>query len=339
MTEPDLRRTADALVRPGTGILAADESVGTITSRFEAQAVESTAESRRVYRELLLGAAGIEAHISGVILHDETIRQCSADRVPFPELLADRGILPGIKVDTGAQPLAGALGETVTEGLDGLRARIADYRALGARFAKWRAVISIAEDRPTRRAIVANAHALARYAALCQEGGLVPIVEPEVLMDGDHGIGRCQDVTNDVLTEVFAQLDLHEVDVAAIVLKPSMILPGTMAIPATVDEVAAATVGCLADTVPDSVPGVAFLSGGQRPGVATAHLAAMVRRGPLPWTLTFSFGRALQDDSLRAWAGSPDNVTAAQAVLLRLVRRNAAAARSARTGDTTATLQ
>lgn len=326
------------MVRPGAGLLAADESVATITSRFEATGIESTAESRRAYRELLLGAPGIEAHVSGVILHDETIRQCTSHRVPFPEFLADREILPGIKVDVGAKALAGAPGETVTEGLDGLRERIAEYRAMGARFAKWRAVLSIADGRPTSRAIVANAHALARYAALCQEGGLVPIVEPEVLMAGGHDISRCQDVTRDVLTELFAQLDLAEVDVAGIVLKPSMVVPGTAAPAEAVDDVAAATVRCLADTVPAAVPGVAFLSGGQRPDVATAHLDAMVRLGPYPWTLTFSYGRALQDGPLRVWAGSADNVTEARAMLLRLVRRNGAAALG-RCDGTPATLE
>ncbi len=326
MTDPDLRGTAASMVRAGTGILAADESVGTITSRFEALGIESTEESRRAYRELLVGAAGIEAHISGVILFDETFHQSSAGGVPFPELLDDRGILPGIKVDTGAKPLAGAPGETVTEGLDGLRERIDGYRSLGARFAKWRAVLSIADGLPTRRAIVANAHALARYAALCQEGGLVPIVEPEVLTDGDHGLGRCQDVTIDVLSEVFAQLQLANVDVAAIVLKPSMVLPGTDAPSVPVETVAAATVDCLRAIVPDTVPGIAFLSGGQSPTSATAHLAAMVGLGPHPWGLTFSYGRAIQDDVLRTWAGDAVRTDAARAVLLERACANGVAA-------------
>ncbi len=326
MTDPDLGETAAAMVRPGTGILAADESVATITSRFEALGIESNEDTRRAYRELLVGAPGIEAHISGVILFDETFRQSSADGVLIPELLAKRGILPGIKVDTGAKPLAGAPGETVTEGLDGLRQRIADYRALGARFAKWRAVLSIGDDRPTRRAVVANAHALARYAALCQEGGLVPIVEPEVLMEGDHDAERCQEVTRNALTEVFAQLQLADVDLAAIVLKPSMVLPGKGAPSASPDTVAAATVECLRATVPDTVPGITFLSGGQSPSSATEHLAAMVGLGGHPWTLSFSYGRAIQDDVLRTWGGDAAQSDAARAILLERVRANGTAA-------------
>lgn len=282
MTGLDLRATARAMVRPGAGILAADESVATCGGRLRKLGIDPGGPARRAWRELLLGAPGIAEHVSGVILFDETIRQATADGVPFPELLAARGILPGIKVDTGAKALAGAPGETVTEGLDGLRERLAEYRALGARFAKWRAVLSIGDGRPTRRAVAANAHALARYAALCQEGGLVPIVEPEVLMSGDHDLARCREATVDVLTEVVAQLRLAGVDLAAVVLKPSMVLPGEDAPPSEVDAVAEATIDCLRATVPAAVAGVAFLSGGQGTARATEHLAAMVARGPTP---------------------------------------------------------
>jgi fructose-bisphosphate aldolase class I len=325
MTKHDLRQNAAAMVRPGTGILAADESVATISSRFAALGIESTEESRRRYRELLLDAAGIEDHISGVILFDETLRQAAADGTLFPEVLARRGILAGIKVDTGAKPLAGAAGETVTEGLDGLRDRLRAYRGLGARFAKWRAVIRIADGLPTKRCFAANAHALARYASLCQEAGMVPIVEPEVLMDGDHGLARCDEVTRNVLVEVFTQLELFEVDLAGIVLKPSMVLPGRDGPVATIDEVAAATVTCLHACVPAAVAGIAFLSGGQAPATATAHLDAMVRLGSHPWPLTFSYGRALQEDALRCWAGSDETVETARAVLVERVRANSAA--------------
>lgn len=321
-----LAATAAAMVQPGKGILAADESVATISKRFAALGVPSTAETRRQYREGLLVAPGIEAHISGVILFDETMRQATTEGVPFPEVLAGRGILPGIKVDTGAKALAGAPGESITEGLDGLRDRVADYRKLGARFAKWRAVIRIADGLPTRNAITANAHALARYAALCQEGGLVPIVEPEVLMAGHHDLGRCDAVTREVLAEVFHQLRLAQVDLRGIVLKPSMVTAGVSGPPASVQQVADATIRCLLDTVPASVPGIAFLSGGQAPQVATEHLDAMVRLGPHPWALTFSYGRALQDDALRTWGGDAGNRGAAQQVLLQRTRCNGEAA-------------
>ncbi len=314
------------MVRPGAGILAADESVPTISKRFEALGVTSTEDSRRQYRELLLAAPGIEEHVSGVILYDETLRQKAADGTPFPEVLAARGVLPGIKVDTGAKPLAGAPGETVTEGLDGLRERIAEYVEMGARFAKWRAVINIGDGLPTTRSVAANAHALARYASLCQEGGLVPIVEPEVLMEGDHDLAGCDQVTRATLTVVFAQLQLFEVDLEAIVLKPSMVVPGSNGPSSSVEEVAAATVECLRDTVPASVAGVAFLSGGQAPEVATAHLNAMVQLGPHPWPLTFSYGRAIQNDVLATWAGDDANTAAARAVLLERTKANGCAA-------------
>lgn len=320
MSNPDLHQRAADLVSAGKGVLAADESVATISKRFAALGIESTTETRRQYRELLLGAPGIDEYVSGVILYDETMRQQASDGTPLPEMLAARGILAGIKVDTGAKPLAGSEGETVTEGLDGLRERVAEYRALGATFAKWRGVLSIDAHKPTRSCVLSNAHALARYAALCQENGLVPIVEPEVLMDGDHGLDRCGQITRDVLFEVFSQLRALDVDLGAIVLKPSMVIPGTKGHPASVAEVAAATVSCLRDTVPASVAGVAFLSGGQGSQLATAHLDAMARLGPHPWPLTFSFGRALQDDALSAWAQSPTDTGAARSALLQRVR-------------------
>ena len=326
MTTDTLHAAAAAMVQPGKGILAADESSGTISKRFAALGIPSTVELRRQYREALLTAPGIDAHVSGVILYDETLRQATADGTPFPDVLSSRGILPGIKVDTGAKALAFAPGETVTEGLDGLRERVEEYYGLGARFAKWRAVINIGKAMPSRNALNANAHGLARYAALCQEGGLVPIVEPEVLMEGDHTIERCDEVTHEALDAVFAQLKLAGVDLQGIVLKPSMVINGKSGPPASVEKVAAATVRCLLDCVPASVPGIAFLSGGQAPQVATEHLNAMVRLGPHPWTLTFSYGRALQDDALRTWSGDSGNRSAAQQVLLLRTKCNGEAA-------------
>jgi fructose-bisphosphate aldolase class I len=326
MTNDTLHANAAAMVAPGKGILAADESSGTISKRFAALGIPSTVELRRQYRETLLTAPGIENNISGVILYDETIRQATADGTPFPEVLASRGILPGIKVDTGAKQLAGAPGETITEGLDGLRERLAEYYELGARFAKWRAVITIGDGKPTRYAIVANAHALARYASLCQEAGIVPIVEPEVLMEGDHDLARCDAVTHDTLAEVFSALREAGVDFRGMVLKPSMVISGSKGPGSTVQEVAEATVRCLSDCVPASVPGIAFLSGGQASQVATEHLNAMVKMGPHPWTLTFSYGRALQDDALRTWGGDANNRTASQEVLALRSRCNGEAA-------------
>jgi fructose-bisphosphate aldolase class I len=326
MTNDMLHATAAALVAPGKGILAADESSGTISKRFAALGIPSTVELRRQYREALLTAPGLEEHVSGVILYDETIRQATADGTPFPEVLASRGILPGIKVDTGAKPLAGAPGETITEGLDGLRERVAEYYELGARFAKWRAVITITATTPTRYAIVANADALARYANLCQEGGLVPIVEPEVLMEGDHDLARSDAVTHQTLREVFYALGEAGVDFQGMVLKPSMVISGSKGPSSSVSEVAEATVRCLLDTVPPSVPGIAFLSGGQASQVATEHLDAMVKLGPHPWTLTFSYGRALQDDALRTWGGDSANRAGAQEVLLLRTKCNGEAA-------------
>ncbi len=327
MTTDTLHAAAAAMVAPGKGILAADESSGTISKRFAALGIPSTVELRRQYRETLLTAPGIDSYISGVILYDETIRQATSDGTPFPEVLASRGILPGIKVDTGAKALAGAPGETVTEGLDGLRERVAEYYELGARFAKWRAVINIGAGLPSRNALHANAHALARYAALCQEGGLVPIVEPEVLMEGDHDLARCDAVTHEALREVFLQLALAGVDLQGMVLKPSMVINGAKGRAASVQEVAEATVRCLLDCVPASVPGCAFLSGGQASQVATEHLDAMNKMGPHPWTLTFSYGRALQDDALRTWAGEAANASSAQEVLQQRSRCNSEAAR------------
>jgi fructose-bisphosphate aldolase class I len=321
---PDLTATARTLVAPGKGILAADESTPTLTKRFAALGIESTKESRRDYRQMLFTTPGLAEHVSGVILYDETFRQDTCDGEPFPRLLAGLGILPGIKVDTGARPLAGHPGETVTEGLDGLRERVAAYAALGARFAKWRAVIAIGPGQPTAACLDANTHALARYAALCQEGGLVPIVEPEVLMDGDHSIGRCAEVTEEALRTVFGALAGQGVLLEGIVLKPNMVLAGSGA-PRRPDpaEVADLTLRVLSRTVPAAIPGIAFLSGGQGPDQATIHLQAMVAAGLHPWTLTFSYGRALQDEALVAWSGR--DTAAGQAALARRVRSNGAA--------------
>jgi fructose-bisphosphate aldolase class I len=329
MTDYDLTATAHALVAPGKGILAADESVGTISKRFAALGITSTAESRRAYRDVLFTAPDLASFISGAILYDETIRQGLPDGTPFPDVLHKSGILPGIKVDTGAKALAGAPGETITEGLDGLRERIAEYVGFGARFAKWRAVIRVGDGLPSRTCIATNAHALARYAALCQEGGLVPIVEPEVLMDGDHTIERCFEVTDQTLRAVFGELADQGVVLEEMVLKPNMVIAGKGASrQADVEEVAEATLRCLLRTVPAAVPGIAFLSGGQSPELATEHLNAMSGMGPLPWALTFSYGRALQDPSLAAWKGEAANVEAAQLALLHRARCNGAACSS-----------
>jgi fructose-bisphosphate aldolase class I len=323
MERQALESTAAAMVAPGKGILAADESSGTIKKRFDKIKLDSTFESRRAYRELLFTAPGAEKHISGVILFDETLRQKASDGRPFPELLGARGILPGIKVDAGAKPLAGFPGETVTEGLDGLRERLAEYRGLGARFAKWRAVIDVGAGIPTRYAIEANAAALARYAALCQEAGIVPIVEPEVLMDGDHTIERCEEVTDAALTAVFDALFMHRVHLEGIVLKPNMVIAGKKcAVQAKPQQVADATLRCLRRRVPAAVPGIAFLSGGQSEAEATLHLSLMNRGGSLPWQLSFSYGRALQQSTLDAWRGEAANVAAAQRTFLRRARLN-----------------
>jgi fructose-bisphosphate aldolase class I len=323
MDHLELDANAKAMVAAGKGILAADESTGTIKKRFDKIGLESSCESRRAYRELLFTAPDAERHISGVILYDETLRQKAADGRPFPALLAARGILPGIKVDAGAKPLAGFPGETVTEGLDGLRERLAEYRGLGARFAKWRAVIDVGAGIPTPFALEANAHALARYAALCQEASIVPIVEPEVLMDGDHTIERCEAVTDAALETVFDALFRHGVRLEGMVLKPNMVIAGKKCPKqAPPQQVADATLRCLRRRVPAAVPGIAFLSGGQSEAEATLHLSLMNRAGDLPWQLSFSYGRALQQSTLDAWRGQPANVAAAQRTFLRRARLN-----------------
>jgi len=326
MDRERLEATARAMVAKGKGILAADESNATMTKRLEAVGVESTAESRRSFRGLMFTAEGAADHISGVIMYDETIRQATDDGTPFPEFLANEGILPGIKVDTGAKPLAGFPGETVTEGLDGLRDRLSEYRGMGGRFAKWRAVIRIDSDLPTRGCIDANAHALARYAALCQEAGIVPIVEPEVLMDGDHTIDRSEEVTTAVLRAVFGRLAEQRVLLEGIVLKPNMLLSGYDCPEQTgVEEVAERTLACLRRVVPAAVPGIAFLSGGQSDERAAAHLSTMNAIGGAPWELTFSYGRALVGATLRVWSGDSSKVADAQAAFLHRARCNAAA--------------
>jgi len=322
----ELELIARALVAPGKGILAADESGGTIKKRFDAIGVESTEETRRAYRDLLFSAAGAEDWISGVILYDETIRQSSADGTPFPKLLEQKGIIPGIKVDKGAKPLALASGETITEGLDGLRERFEEYRALGARFAKWRGVYSIGDGRPSEYAVWTNAHALARYAALAQEAGLVPIVEPEVLMDGTHSIDEAYHVTARVQHAVFTELRDQRVELEGMLLKPNMVLAGYDASRQSgVEDVARATIRCLRHHVPAAVPGIVFLSGGQSDELATEHLDAMNKLGPHPWPLSFSYGRALQAAAQHAWAGSPEQVGAAQQAFLKRARLNSLA--------------
>ena len=325
MDNATLVATAQALVAPGKGILAADESTGTITKRFQAVGIDSTADTRRAYRELLLTAPGVSEFISGVILYDETIRQTASDGTPFPDMIKERGIIPGIKVDTGAKVLAKAPDEKVTEGLDGLRERITEYVEMGARFAKWRAVITIGEGIPSDYCIHTNAHALARYAALCQEGGLAPIVEPEALIDGDHTIERCYEETKAALEAVFTELATQRVALEGMILKPNMVVPGAQcATQVSVDAVARATVSCLLEAVPAKIPGIAFLSGGQGPELATAHLNAMNAGGAGPWPLTFSFGRALQDPALRAWEGKWSNLEVAQRALTHRLRCAAA---------------
>jgi fructose-bisphosphate aldolase class I len=328
MTVARLQETAQAMVAEGRGILAADESNATMTKRLEAVGVESTPESRRAFRGLMFTAEGAADYISGVIMYDETFRQTTADGASFPELLTREGILPGIKVDTGAKPLAGFPGETVTEGLDGLRDRLREYAQLGGRFAKWRAVIRIESGLPSRACIEANAHALARYAALCQEAGIVPIVEPEVLMEGEHTIDRSEEVTATVLGAVFDRLAEQRVLLEGIVLKPNMLLSGyDCPEQAGIEEVAERTLACFRRVVPAAVPGIAFLSGGQSDDRAAAHLSAMNAIGGVPWELTFSYGRALVGAPLKVWAGDESRVTAAQAAFLHRARCNAAARR------------
>ena len=321
-----LNAVAKAMTGNSKGILAADESGGTIKKRFDTIDTESTEENRRRYREMLFTTAGVEDYIGGVILFDETIRQKTKDGVPFPKYLADRGMIPGIKVDKGAKDLANFPGEKVTEGLDGLRERMAEYYKLGAKFAKWRAVINIGDGIPTDFCLLANAHALARYAAICQEANIVPIVEPEVIMDGGHSLETCEDVTNRTLDVVFAQLAEHKVALPGIVLKPNMVISGTEAPNrAGSKEVAEATLRCLKAHVPAEVPGIAFLSGGQSAEEATEHLSLMNAMGDLPWELSFSYGRALQAPALDAWRGKEDNFEAGQQAFFKRARLNSLA--------------
>ncbi len=321
-----LNAVARKMVAPGRGLLAADESTGTIQKRFDAIGVENTQENRRDYRELMFRAHDAMKLVSGVILFDETVWQDAADGAPLVKLIEDADAVPGIKVDEGVQPLAGFPGETITAGLDGLAERLPKYRARGCRFAKWRAVIDIAPGIPTEGAVRANAHALARYAALCQAHDIVPIVEPEVLMDGDHGIDRCDEVTRFVLHTVFAELYDQRVALEGMVLKPNMVVPGKGGkARATPEEVAARTIACLKATVPAAVPGIAYLSGGQSDEEATANLDAMVRQGGFPWDMTFSYGRALQHAPQKAWGGRRENVPAAQAAFAHRARMNSLA--------------
>jgi fructose-bisphosphate aldolase class I len=328
MNLAELNKIAEAMVAPGRGILAADESSGTIKKRFDSIGVESTADSRRDYRELLFRSAeAMSKYISGVILYDETIRQNAKDGTPLVKVIEKAGSLPGIKVDKGIKPLPHSPNEVITEGLDGLRERLAEYRGLGAKFAKWRAVIDIGQGFPTRNGIRANAQALARYAALCQDEGIVPIVEPEVLMDGGHDIDRCFEVTEQVLKTTFDELYEAHVQLEGMVLKPNMIVPGKKSGKrASVSEVAEKTLTLLKLRVPAAVPGIAFLSGGQSDEEATAHLDAMNKMGPLPWKLTFSYGRALQAAPQKAWAGKSDNVATAQRAFAHRAMMNGLAA-------------
>ena len=327
MNIAELARVARALVAKGKGLLAADESSGTIKKRFDTIGVESTETNRRDYREFLFRTSeAMKSCISGVILYDETIRQKAADGTPLVKIIEESGAIPGIKVDLGAKPLALCPGETITEGLDGLRERLVEYRGLGARFAKWRAVIDIGPGVPTFTAISANAHALARYAALCQEETIVPIVEPEVLMDGDHDIDACARVTEWVLKEVFYALFQQRVALEGMVLKPNMILPGMRSSKqASANAIAERTVACLKACVPAAVPGIAFLSGGQSDEEATANLDAMNKGFDLPWPLTFSYGRALQAAPQKAWCGKPANVPAAQRAFAHRAHMNSLA--------------
>jgi fructose-bisphosphate aldolase class I len=318
-----IRETARELVPPGKGILAADESSGTIEKRFDQIGLESTEDNRRAYRQLLFTTPGLGEHISGVILFDETIRQSADDGTRLTEVLEKAGVIPGIKVDTGAKPLALFEGETVTEGLDGLRERLSEYGELGARFAKWRATYFIGEGRPTDFAVLANGHGMARYAALCQEAGIVPIVEPEVLMDGDHDIAACEDATGRALHTLYEQMSEHRIDLAGTLLKVNMVVPGKGA-PTQVDDatIAEATLRTLKAHVPQEVPGIVFLSGGMTDEEATSRLNEINRRGGGPWAISFSYGRALQAQPLKAWGGDANNVEAAQAALAHRARMN-----------------
>ena len=330
MNRSELESIARGMAAKNKGILAADESGGTIKTRFDVIKLESTEEARRTYREMLFTTPGTADYISGVIFYDETLRQKTKDGIPFAEYLTKLGVIPGIKVDTGTKPLAGYPNETITEGLDGLRERLAEYHELGARFAKWRAVIDIGNGIPSQFAIDANAHALARYAALCQEANIVPIVEPEALMDGSHTIERCEEVTRATLTSVFQQLYSHRVHLEGMILKPNMVISGKKcSTRADAQEVAERTVRTLKRHVPSAVPGIAFLSGGQGSAEATEHLSLMNKLGPVPWELTFSYGRALQDEALRAWSGKSDTYAAGQKAFFRRAKLNGLA----RTGN------
>jgi len=328
MSIDQLEQIARAMVAPGKGIIAIDESNSTIKKRFDAVGIDCTEDNRRLYREMLLTTPQLSDHISGAILYDETLRQSTRAGVPFAKVMLDNGILPGIKVDKGPAPLAGFPGEVVTEGLDGLRARLEEYARLGAKFAKWRAVIAIGEDMPSSTCIDANAHALARYAALCQEAGIVPMVEPEVLMDGDHDIEVCYDVTEATLRSLFGAMYEQNVMLEGSILKASMVLSGKDASEhASIDEVAEATLRCLRSAVPATVPGIVFLSGGQSDEDATAHLNAMNQLGPNPWPLSFSYGRAMQSAALKLWSADlAGNFAAAQKIVALRARENGLAA-------------
>ncbi|MGC6475737.1 MAG: class I fructose-bisphosphate aldolase [Parvibaculales bacterium] len=328
MDKQSLEQIAQAMVADGKGLLAADESTGTIKKRFDSIQHESSFESRRDYREMLFRTQeAMENHISGVILYDETIRQDAADGTPLTDIITAAGSIPGIKVDTGAKDLAGHAGEMVTEGLDGLRDRLREYYELGARFAKWRAVINIADTLPSRACLSANTHALARYAALCQENNIVPIVEPEVIMDGQHSQARCLEVTSATLKQLYEQLDEQNVHLEGTILKPNMIVSGTQhAEQAGIEQVAEATLACFRENVPEAVPGIVFLSGGQSDIDATAHLDAMNKIGGFSWKLSFSYGRALQAAPLKTWGGKPENIAAAQAAFNHRAKMNGLAA-------------
>ena len=332
MSKQEIESVAQAMVAKGKGILAADESMGTIKRRFDSIKIDSNENNRRAYREMLFTTKGLEEAVSGVILFDETLRTAASDGTQFSQVLSQKGIMPGIKVDKGPVDIPGFPGETVTEGLDGLRARVKEYRELGAKFAKWRAVITIGDGIPTYTCLQANAHALARYAALCQEGGIVPIVEPEVLLDGGHTIERCEEVTQETLRITFSALLEQRVHLEGMILKPSMVVSGKdNARQAGVDEVAERTIRCLKRTVPGAVPGIAFLSGGQSAVSATEHLNKMNQLGPHPWQVSFSYARALQDPALKAWKGEAGNVAAAQKIFYHRAKMNSAA----RTGSYT----
>ncbi len=330
MNKKILKDTIQQLFANNKGLLAMDESTGTCNKRFAAAGIPQTVEMRRKYRELIVTTPGLNESISGAILYDETISQQTKDGVPMADVLIKVGIIPGIKVDMGAKPMAGFSNEKVTEGLDGLRERLAEYKKMGARFAKWRGVIAIGDDIPTTACVKANVHALARYAALCQEAGIVPIVEPEVLMTGDHTIQRCYDVTEKVLKILFYQLYVYRIDMEGMILKPNMVIAGTeSANQSSIDEVAEATVNCLLASVPAAMPAIAFLSGGQSPEDAAAHLNSIHTkfRNHLPWIVTFSFARAIQQPALDIWKGQDANVEEAQRLLIRRAKFDAAARR------------